>query len=86
VTTGHLLSTNLKDEKPQQYHYDTTQCIVVEDVIAGDLYVRMYESPMPYCVNFTDFPADIDENGTQIAIPVHTLAHSLVPQAEPVPA
>lgn len=83
-TTGYLLSTNLKHETPQKIIFDTTQCIVIKDVIAGDLYVRMYESPMPYRINFTDFPADMDENGTQITIPVGELANSLIPNAKRV--
>ncbi|HYH07863.1 MAG TPA: linear amide C-N hydrolase [Thermoanaerobaculia bacterium] len=83
ATTGYLMATDLKDEQPQKYHYDTTQFIVVKDVIHGDLYVRMYESPMPYRINFADFPASIGANGVQITIPVDTLARSLVAEAEP---
>lgn len=62
-------------------HYDTTQIIMVKDLTKKVLYVRMYESPMPYAVSFDAFdkPEDLakDGMGTEIKFPTKELAKEL---------
>lgn len=55
--------------------YDTTQCVMVKDLINRVFYVRMYESPMPYSISFNEFAAfappgrENSQQGVQITIP-----------------
>lgn len=72
-----------EEHKDGSLEYDTTQCIMVKDLINGVFYVRLYESPMPYSIAFTDFPhfapdgRTHPERGVQITVPTKSLANPL---------
>jgi len=63
--------------------YDVAQCVMVKDLVNKVLYVRMYESPMPYAVRFSDCPyfasgsAEVAE-GIDVAIPTGRMAAPLL--------
>jgi choloylglycine hydrolase len=73
-TADHWYSAVLKPLVHHKVSYDTTQCIIVKDLIHKTVYVRMYESPLPYCIDFNDFSQLTNGAepgmGTQITIPV----------------
>lgn len=63
--------------------YDTTQIIMVKDLVNKVFYLRMYESPMPYSIPFTECPHFARDSanrieGTQITIPTEILAKPLL--------
>jgi len=63
--------------------YDTTQCVMVKDLINRVFYVRMYDSPMPYSISFAEFATfasprrENSQQGVQITIPSAPLATPL---------
>jgi choloylglycine hydrolase len=72
-----------KNEEGEIVKYDTAQIVMVKDMINKILYVRMYESPMPYSVPFSDCPyfaagsADVAA-GVHVGIPTGRLATPLL--------
>jgi choloylglycine hydrolase len=72
-----------KNEEGEIVKYDIAQCVMVKDLVNKVLYVRMYESPMPYAVSFSDCPyfapgsADLIE-GVSVEIPTGSLAMPLL--------
>jgi choloylglycine hydrolase len=72
-----------KNEEGEIVKYDTAQCVMVKDLVNKVLYVRMYESPMPYSVSFSDCPyfapgsADV-AGGVHVEIPTGRLAAPLL--------
>lgn len=72
-----------KNEEGDIVKYDTAQCVMVKDLVNKVLYVRMYESPMPYSVPFGDCPyfasgsTDVAE-GVHVEIPTGRLAAPLL--------
>lgn len=72
-----------KNEEGEIVRYDVAQCVMVKDLVNKVLYVRMYESPMPYAVPFGDCPyfasgsADVAD-GVHVAIPTGRLAAPLL--------
>lgn len=72
-----------KNEEGEIVKYDVAQCVMVKDLVNRTLYVRMYESPMPYSIAFSDCPyfatgSDDVAEGVHVEIPTGRLAVPLL--------